>query len=160
MGDQALPESPSVPMDLSEKSLVKGQWRGWRPRPELLPADSKRDVVWTVLPSTEHLSLWLSPLLESPGLTRVARSRVLTSCLIGQHILKIALIDALWLPLVPTPFLVPFFSSIFPTLCLSSGSVNWADVSNHSLLLLLSRQSSLLVLSMFSNWPSLLGHPS
>ena len=113
-------------------------------------------AVWIIL-SSHWTPLPLSPLR---GLTRVACSWMLTSCLIGQHIPEIALIDALITSTGSNSLpCSSFFPSIFPTLCLSSGSVNWSDVSNHSLLLLLSRQHSWLISSIFSNWRSFLDHP-
>ena len=103
-------------------------------------------AVWIVLSS--H---WTPVPLPFGGLTRVACSWILTSCLIGQHILKIALIDALITSTGSTSLpCSSFFPSISPTICLSSGPVNWSDVSNHSLLLLISRPHSWLISSIFS----------
>ena len=72
----------------SHQSKVTGRARtlSWRTVGEI----SVVFAVWIVLPS--H---WTPVPLPLGGLTRVACSWILTSCLTGQHILKIALIDAL-----------------------------------------------------------------
>ena len=72
-------------------------------------------AVWIIL-SSHWTPLPLSPLR---GLTRVACSWMLTSCLIGQHIPEIALIDALITSTGSNSLpCSSFFPSIFPTLCL------------------------------------------